>query len=63
VTLRILENRMPLLELNLSAPSAQAAEQVCRRFREEGADIYAALIERLTRDDETQNEPEQARQP
>lgn len=51
VKLRILENRMPLMELNLTAPSAEAAEQVCRRFREEAADIFASLIERLTKDE------------
>jgi hypothetical protein len=51
VTLRIRENRAKLMELNLTAPSAEAAELVCRRFRAEAADIYASLIERLTRDE------------
>lgn len=51
VMLRIFENNLPLLEMNLTAPSAEAAELVCRRFRQEGADIYASLIERLTKDE------------
>ncbi len=54
VTLRILENRMPLMELKLTAPSADAAELVCRRFREEAAELYASLIQRLTRDDKAE---------
>lgn len=52
--LRILENRMILFEMNLTAPSAEAAELVCARFREQAADIYAGLVERLTKDDESQ---------
>jgi hypothetical protein len=51
VTLRVLENRSTLMELNLTAPTAEAAALVCRRFRDEAADIYASLIERLTRDE------------
>lgn len=50
VVLRILENQRPLLEMNLVAPSAEAAELVCSRFREQAADIYAELIARLTED-------------
>ncbi len=52
VMLRIFENNLPLLELNLTAPSAEAAELVCRRFKRDGADIYASLIERLTQDED-----------
>lgn len=51
VVLRISENNRPLLEMNLSAPSALEAEMVCRRFRAQAADIYAELIERLTSDE------------
>lgn len=51
VMLRIFENRMPIMELNLTAPSAEDAGRVCRRFREEAAELYAGLIERLTRDE------------
>jgi hypothetical protein len=50
VLLRILENQRPLLEMNLTAPSAEAAELVCSRFREQAADIYTGLIARLTQD-------------
>lgn len=57
VMLRIFENNLPLLELNLTAPSAEAAELVCRRFRQVAADIYAALIERLTKDSSPVEEP------
>jgi hypothetical protein len=56
VTLRILENHAPLLELNLTAPSAQAAEQVCRRFRERAAELYGGLIGALTADEEGKDE-------
>jgi DNA-binding PadR family transcriptional regulator len=51
VMLRILENRLTLFEMNLTAPSAEAASEVCARFREQAAEIYASLIERLTRDE------------
>jgi hypothetical protein len=51
VTLKVLENGRPLLEMNLTAPSAEGAELVCRHFREQAADIYAGIIERLTQDD------------
>lgn len=54
VMLRIFENQQPLLELNLTAPSAEAAELVCKRFRTGAADIYASLIERLTKDQKTE---------
>lgn len=57
VSLRLFENQRPLLEMNLTAPSAEAAQLVCDRFRGEGADIYAALIERLTRDEKPKGDP------
>jgi hypothetical protein len=56
VILRILENRMILFEMNLTAPSAETAELVCSRFREQAADIYAGLVERLTKDEKTQED-------
>jgi len=51
VILRILENHLPLLEINLTAPSAETAELVCDRFRQEAADIYSGIIQKLTRDE------------
>lgn len=54
VMLKIFENRQPLLELNLTAPSAEAAKLVCRRFKQDAADLYASLIERLTKDEQTE---------
>jgi hypothetical protein len=56
VALRILENRLPIFQMNLTAPSAEAAEAVCARFREQAADIYAGLIARLTAEDGAENE-------
>lgn len=55
VVLRILENRLPIFVMNLTAPSAEAAELVCGRFREQAADIYAGFIERLTAEGGTEN--------
>ncbi len=55
IRLRITENLQTLLELQLSAATAAAAEGVCRRFRERGEQLYAGLISELTRD-ETQIE-------
>ena len=52
VILRILENHLPLLEINLTAPSAETAVLVCGRFRQEAADLYSGIIERLTRDED-----------
>lgn len=51
VALRISENRLPIFEMNLTAPSAEAAEIVCARFRKQAADIYAGIIARLTADE------------
>jgi hypothetical protein len=51
VALKIMENGLPLLEMNLTAPSAQSAEAVCARFQAQAADIYAELTERLTKDE------------
>jgi hypothetical protein len=57
VILRILENRLSIFEMNLTAPSAETAALLCSRFREQAADIYAGLIERLTADGSPEEAP------
>jgi hypothetical protein len=57
VILRIMENRLSIFEMNLTAPSAETADLICSRFREQAADIYAELIQRLTADSGPEETP------
>lgn len=61
VKLRVTEDLATLMELNLTAPTAEDAARICQRFRQEATDIYATLISRLTRD-ETKEEQEEEMQ-
>ncbi len=56
VKLRLTEDLATLLELNLTAPSAEIAEGVCRRFRQEATVLYAQILARLTRDEYEETE-------
>lgn len=48
VSLRILENEIVLMNLELSVVSNRQAKEICQRWRENSTQVYTTLIELLT---------------
>jgi len=50
VTLKLLENSVPIFALEMYASSAHEAELLCRKFKKEGSELYARFIRDMTED-------------
>ena len=47
VRLQALENRMPLLDLTVSVPDEETAQQVCANWHDHNEEIYAYIMQHL----------------
>ena len=49
VTGKVLENESPLMEVSLTVPTEELAINACTQFKKHEDDIYAYLLEKLTK--------------